>query len=106
MVGGANVVRRRVLGSTWFPVVKFKGAGLLLVMGVWLAAMLLVVGVCTCVTPAVTAGDWWATVFVVAAGACTPGGEGWCIVGFNAADSAAATGNEVFTPPIAAGVGI
>ena len=58
MVGGANVVQRRVFGRTWFPVVKFKGAGLLLVMGVRLATMLVVVGVCTCVTPAVTAGDW------------------------------------------------
>ena len=57
MVGGANVVRRCVLGCTWFPVVKFEGAGLLLTAGVWLAAVLLVVGVCACVTPAVTIGD-------------------------------------------------
>ena len=57
-VGGANVVRRRVLGRTWFPVVKFKGAGLPVAVGVWLVAVLLVVGVCPCVTPAVTVGDW------------------------------------------------
>ena len=47
-----------LLGCTWFPVVKFKGTGLLVAMGVWLTAMLLVVGVCPCVTPAVTVGDW------------------------------------------------
>ena len=94
---------------------------MLLTVGVWLAAVLLVVGVCTWVAPAVTDGHWWtmgfciaptiavgdwsAPGFVATADACTPGGEGWGLVGFNAADSAAATGTEVFTPPIAAGVG-
>ena len=57
-VGGANVVRRWVLGCTWFPVVKFKGVGLQVAVGVWLIAVLLVVGVCPCITPAVTVGDW------------------------------------------------
>ena len=57
MVGGANVVRRCVLGCTWFPVVKFKGTGLLVAMGIWLEAVLVVVGVCPCVIPAVTIGD-------------------------------------------------
>ena len=54
---GANVVRRCGLAYTWFPVVKFRGMELLLAMGVWLAAVLLVVGVFTCVPPAVTVGD-------------------------------------------------
>ena len=40
MVGGANVVHRHVLGCTWFPVVKFKGIGLLLTMGVALCQLL------------------------------------------------------------------
>ena len=57
IVGGANVVRRRVLGCTWFPAVKFNGAGLLVAMGVWLTAVLLVVGVFPWGTPAVTVGD-------------------------------------------------
>ena len=65
-VGGANVVRCWVLSRTWFPVVKFKDAGLPVAVGVWLVAVLLVVGVCPCVTPAVTVGDWWTVGFGVA----------------------------------------
>ena len=78
---------------------------MLLTAGVWLAAVLLVVGVCACVAPVVIIGDWWAVGFcaapvaVVTGGCavvvvstvagCNPGGEGlepgcgeWCTVGF------------------------
>ena len=127
-VGGANVVRRRVLGRTWFPVAKFKDAELPVAAGVWLLAVLLVVGVCPCVTPPATVGDWWTVgsgfgaapaavftgvwwtmVFVVPVDAGAPDGEGGpCVVtttvGFRAADSAAATGDEVLMPPIPVGV--
>ena len=93
--------------------------------GVWLLAVLVVVGVCPCVTPPVTVGDWWTvgsgaapavftgvwwtTVFVVPVGAGAPNGEGGpCVVattvGFRTADNAAATGDEVLMPPITVGV--
>ena len=57
------------------------------------------------VAPTVITGVWWATVFVVPADASAPDGKGGpCVVaatvGFRAANSAAATGDEVPMPPI------